>query len=85
MVEPSLKSDEYFYKKIAGTIKNISNETYSYVFINFIVYDSSGNQLGTISDSIENFQSGNTWKFEAIGFIDMQKVSSFEFLDITYY
>lgn len=91
IVEPNLQTSyplaPYSYdladKTITGTIKNISNETYSYVSIEFIIYDSSGTQLGTALDSIDNFKGGNTWTFEASALLDMSKVSSFEFLKIT--
>lgn len=93
--DPSIKTSyplaPYSYdmvdKKIVGTIKNISDKTYSYVTIKFTIYDSSGNQLGTATDSIDNFKSGNTWKFEAssLEIYGTGKLSSFEFLEISYW
>ena len=85
--EPSIKAN-YSYgvfvnQNIVGTIKNISGKTYSYVSIEFNLYDSSGNQIDTAIDFISNFKSGNTWKFEAGIWND--KVSSYEFEGITYY
>jgi len=88
VVEPSIKTDTSYYyvsKSIVGEIKNISNTTYSYVSIKFIIYDSSGRQIDTAFDSISNFKSGNTWKFSASSLTDMSKVASFEFLEISYY
>jgi len=72
-------------RNIVGSIRNISNKTFSYVLIEFIIYDSSGNQLGTALDSISNFKSGNVWQFKASGLLDMNKVTRFEFLKITTY
>ena len=69
--------------KIVGSIKNISNETFSMVTITFTLYDSAGNQIDTATSSVSNFRPGNTWKFEA--YIWNSKASRFEFEKITAY
>ena len=69
--------------KIVGTIKNVTNETFSLVTITFILYDSTGNQIDTAIASITNFRPSNTWKFEA--HIWNSKASRFEFDKITAY
>lgn len=51
--------------EVHGTIKNNTSKDYSYVSVSFSVYDSSGNNLGTVMDSINNLSAGETWSFTA--------------------
>ncbi len=46
--------------EITGTIKNISSRSYSYVEIDFIVYDEAGNNLGTVLYNVNNINPGDT-------------------------
>jgi hypothetical protein len=50
---------------IEGEVKNITDTTFSFVMIEFILYDSSGNQIGTAMDTINSLRGGNTWRFSA--------------------
>jgi hypothetical protein len=72
----------YGIGSIEGSIKNISNTTFSIVTIEFILYDSSGNQIDTAIDIINNFRAGNTWKFNAMILGD---IASFEFVGVSAY
>lgn len=51
--------------KITGVAKNTSKKNYSYASVEFSVYDSSGNNLGTALANINNLSSGDSWRFEA--------------------
>lgn len=51
--------------KITGTAKNVSGRNLSYASVEFSVYDSAGNNLGTALDNINNLGKGDTWIFEA--------------------
>ena len=51
--------------KIAGVAKNTSGRALSYASVEFSVFDSSGNNLGTALDNISNLGDGDTWRFEA--------------------
>jgi hypothetical protein len=66
---------------IEGTVRNISNDSFSFVSINYSLYDSQGNQVGTASDYISNLGAGNTWKFSASYY--EENVSTFKFDGIT--
>ncbi|MDD5546873.1 MAG: FxLYD domain-containing protein [Candidatus Omnitrophica bacterium] len=53
-------------KNIAGKVKNNSNKRYSYVQIEFNLYDKDGNHVGTALDSINNLEPNSIWKFQAV-------------------
>ncbi len=52
---------------IEGVVTNLSNKEYSYVQIEFICYDSDGNNLGTAMDNTNNVLGKESWKFNAMG------------------
>lgn len=60
------KTGEYGNRYIVGTVKNNTNKQYSYVQIEFNLYDKSGAQVGSTMDNINNLEPQGTWKFEAI-------------------
>ena len=63
----STEYNEYlgYSASVSGLIKNTTNHDFSYVSIEFAIYDSSGNNLGTALDNINNLLAGDTWSFEA--------------------
>ncbi len=63
--EFSLQMDAYGIGKIVGTLKNTTNREYGYVQIEFNLYDSGGNQVGSTLANVNNLEAGRTWKFEA--------------------
>lgn len=81
--EAHIVTEDDFFKSryIVGAIQNTSDTTFTSASVEFILYDSSGNQIDTTRDVILNFISGNTWRFKAIILSD--NVSSFEFLHAT--
>ncbi|MBO4570009.1 MAG: hypothetical protein J5689_02195 [Clostridia bacterium] len=50
---------------VRGSAKNITNKNYSYVQLEFTVYDASHANLGTALANINNLAAGDTWNFEA--------------------
>ena len=76
--EPYMIEDDLGFKYIVGSIENISEKTFSYVSVEFALYDSYGNQVGTTIDSIDHFESGNVWKFKAVVFEN--EAEYFEFI-----
>lgn len=75
VVEPSEGHTEYGNQIVNGTIKNVSGKTLSYVEINYAIYDSDGNQIGTAMDNITDLTDGSTWKYSAYEFADDEFVS----------
>lgn len=77
--------DEYnisYY--IEGTVTNNKDKEYSYVQIEFICYDSEGNNLGTALDNTNNLLGNETWKFKAVAmFSDVENIDHCDFKDIT--
>ena len=63
----SVEYNEYlgYSATIKGHAKNNTNKDYSYASVEFSVYDSSGNNLGTALANINNLSSGDSWSFEA--------------------
>ena len=73
-------SDEYglaYY--IEGTVKNNTNHTYSYVQIQFNVYDENNNVIGSCLDNINNFEANGSWKIKAICTGEAKDVRSYKF------
>ena len=63
----SVEYNEYlgYSATVKGMAKNVSNRDFSYVSIEFSIYDSSGNNLGTALANINNLSKGDSWQFEA--------------------
>lgn len=72
--------------KVVGVAKNVTSRNFSYVSLEFSVYDSSGNNIGTAWANINNLSAGDTWRYEAtlIGFSDTKPIS-IKLIDITAY
>lgn len=71
---------------ISGMAKNNTRENLSYAQIEFSVYDSVGNNIGTALANINNLGDGDTWSFRAtlLSFPSTQPVN-FKFADATYF
>lgn len=57
---------EYGSSTIVGTVKNNSTKEYRFVMIEFNIYDSKDNQIGTAHDTISNLEPGGKWAFKAL-------------------
>lgn len=71
-----------FTTYITGIIKNNTDKEKSYVQVTFNLYDSSGNQIGTAIDNINNLASGGTWKFKAAA-LTSDGFASYELAEIS--
>lgn len=76
-----ISTDEFGSDMIVGTVKNNSGKQYSYAQIEFNLYDSDGNQIGSTFDNINNLEPDKAWKFSAI--ILEENVSEVKFKGIT--
>lgn len=78
-------ADEYgmsYY--IEGNVKNNKDKDYSYVGIEFVCYDSAGNNLGTAIDNTNSLLGKETWKFKAMAmFGDVENIDHCEYHEIT--
>lgn len=69
---------------INGELVNNTSKTYSYVQIEFNLYDSNGSQIGTAFANLNNFEGNSTWKFSAISFgSDDENIASYKAIDVT--
>ena len=68
---------------ITGILQNTSTSTYEMLTIEFNLFDSAGNQIGTAEDYLTNLQAGGTWKFKAVVFSD--DVSRYELASVTFH
>ena len=68
---------------ITGIAKNVTNRDFSYASIEFSVYDSEGNNMGTAFANINNLAAGDTWRFEA-SFFDFSETKpvSYKLIEI---
>lgn len=78
-------SNEYSYD-INGILQNNTNNEYSYVSVEFYVYDSQGNLLDTCDDYSNGLEPNAKWNFTASCFFendDSNKVSSYKLKEIS--
>ena len=79
-------SDEYgFSYYIEGTIKNNTDKVYSYVDVEFSVYDKAGNNLGSCYDNNSNLDANGTWKFKALCSGEAKDIASYKLVEISGY
>lgn len=76
-----IESSEFGDRYIVGAIQNISDISFTSASVEFILYDSDGNQIDTAHDSISNFMAGNIWRFKAT--VWTNDAAYFEFLHAT--
>lgn len=55
-----------YSSEITGTIRNDSEQTFSYAQVEFNLYDPSGAQVGSTMDNINNLEPHGRWQFKAI-------------------
>lgn len=82
----SVEYTEYlgYSAEIHGTLKNNSSRSYDYVSIEFSVYDSNGNNLGTAIDNVNNIGAGESWVFSATLFsFPSSRPTSYKLIEIT--
>ena len=58
---------QYGYTTVKGTLVNNTGMDYSYVEINWNLYDANGNKTDTARDNISGLKDGESWSFKAIG------------------
>jgi hypothetical protein len=51
---------------LVGTVKNSSSKPYSYVQVEFDLYDKSGARIGSTFSNVNNLEPNGTWTFEAL-------------------
>jgi hypothetical protein len=60
-----LEMFDYGVGKVVGTLMNNTKKQYSYVQVEFNLYDDSGAQVGSTLANVNNLEPGGTWAFEA--------------------
>ena len=69
---------------IEGELVNNKSRKYSYVQIEFNLYDSNGVQLGSAIANINNLEANGTWKFKAIDLCgNSESIKSYKVVDVT--
>ena len=58
--------NEEYSRYIVGSVKNNSGKEYSYVQVEFNLYDKSDAQVGTAFTNVNNLEPYGTWKFKAL-------------------
>lgn len=80
------RADGKYSYDITGTLKNNTDKEYSYVQVEFYVYDKDGNMLDTCLANNSGFEANGTWNFTASCFFtngDSNKVKSYKLKEIT--
>lgn len=71
---------------IEGYIQNNTEKEYSYVQVEFNLYDEEGALIGTALDNINNLEANSKWKFKAVSLLtsdETSKVASYKLKEIT--
>ena len=71
---------------IEGYIQNNTEKEYSYVHVEFNLYDEEEALIGTASDTITNLEANGKWKFKASSLLtsdETTKVASYKLKEIT--
>jgi len=68
LVDFKWERGEYDIRYLTGIVENKSNKTYSYVQVEFNLYDENDFQVGSTLDNINNFEPNGKWKFKAVVF-----------------
>lgn len=69
---------------IEGYIQNNTDKEYSYVQVEFNLYDKDGALIDTALDNINNLEANGKWKFKATSLVDdPSKVASYKLKEIT--
>lgn len=74
---------EYGYAHIKGVVVNNTGINYSYVEINYSIYDTNGNKVATAMDNIRGLKDTESWSFEALGRCDGHFKYKFESIEAT--
>lgn len=70
---------------ITGKAKNITDEDFSYVSIEFTIFNAQGESIGICDAYISGLSAGETWSFEATLYWCEEFPASFKLFDITCY
>ena len=77
-------SDEYgFAYYIEGNVKNNTSHNYSYVQIQFNVYDENDSIIGSCLDNINNLEANGSWRIKAICSGEAKSVKSYKLTGFT--
>lgn len=71
---------------VEGYVQNNTDKEYSYVSIEFNLYDSEGALIGTAIDNVNNLESNGKWKFKASSLTTSEEtasVASYKLKEIT--
>lgn len=82
-IDRQYKDDYEIGYYIEGSVKNKKDKKYSYLQIEFICYDSEGNNLGTAVDNTNNLLGNQTWKYKALFMGTAENVDHCDFHEIT--
>lgn len=74
---------EYGSRYVCGVVYNGTGKTYSYAHIEINLYDSTGAQIGSTLDNINNLEPGGKWKFKA--YVTEDEATSYKIKDLTYF
>ncbi len=77
-------TDEYGIASVAGTFQNTSGKKMNYVSLEYALYDGNGTKVGDAWASTGTLADGDSWNFEASGFVnDGVEVASYKLTDVS--
>lgn len=76
----NIKADE-LGRSITGTVVNTTEKSFTYVEVDFNLYDAAGNQVGDTMTNVQNLEPHGSWNFEAR--ILEEKTASYRLTKVT--
>ena len=81
----SCKYNEYLGYEVfvSGVVKNVGEMDCDYVEIEFSLYNSAGEKIGTTWTNVSGLKAGESWRFQTITEYLDERVVSYELSEIT--
>lgn len=83
VTDEELDTSNPYSAVIRGILTNNTDRDYSYLQVEYILYDADGNQIGSALANVNNLKAGGSWKFEAATLKSPDEIAAFELADVT--
>jgi len=83
ITEEELDTSNPYNVVVRGILTNNTDRDYSYLQVEYILYDADGNQVGSALANVNNLKAGGSWKFEASSLKGADEVAGYELADVT--
>ncbi len=79
------KTQENYFARLQGRIRNDSGIKYNAVYINFVIYDAEDNQISTTITATKDLEPGVIWKFSAPLLVPLEQATKYKISSVSVY